>query len=171
MTRTVFHSSPGAFFLPTGLEDLAGYPLYLIVAAWGLRKGGVLTSVMVSRNFFISQGRARDILHYISHEGQSRIICERVPVLDGTHPFCKGLRIIDINIEDITLSNKEKTYKDCIENKSTSMILPQSLSVGDFRDSARDLRRWMVSRRNGEKVPELLLDNLWSGTANRTQTD
>ncbi|HAG1869108.1 TPA: hypothetical protein G8W79_004967 [Salmonella enterica] len=48
-------------------------PLYIAVAMWGLRED-TLTKV-VSRTFLLTQGRARDILHYIVHEGRSHVVC------------------------------------------------------------------------------------------------
>ena len=142
--------------LPPDVQDLTGHPLYLIIATWGLRNGYVLTTVLVSRTFFISQGQARDALHYIRHEGQNRIASEQVPLKNGAHPYSKGLRVLSVSLVD--------AYGQ--ENESGSLMMtvrtfPQVRFSrgrdGDTRQSERQLRQWMVSRRPGEVVPDVLL--------------
>ncbi|MDW4633432.1 CaiF/GrlA family transcriptional regulator, partial [Escherichia coli] len=41
--------------IPECVADLKGYPLYIIVAYWGLRNNKTLTTTDVSRNFLITQ--------------------------------------------------------------------------------------------------------------------
>ncbi len=154
MELTLSPSLKTTFCLPPDVQDLAGYPLYLIVASWGLRNGCVLTTVLVSRTFFISQGRARDALHYICHEGQTRVTSERVPLKSGAHPYSKGLRVLSVNLTDVALSEKEN-----VSQAVRARMLPQTQSSrgGGARESERLLRQWMISRRTGEAVPDVLL--------------
>lgn len=154
MALTLFPSLKTRFCLPSDVNDLLGYPLYLIVATWGLRNGCVLTTVMVSRTFFISQGRARDVLHYICHEGQTRITSESVLLKNGVHPYTKGLRVLSVNLADVSLQEKDS------ESRAVKVRTPpqtQTSRSGDSRESERLLRQWMVSRRQGEAVPDVLL--------------
>lgn len=142
------------FSLPPDVRDLAGYPLYLIVAAWGLRNGHVLSTVMVSRTFFISQGQARDVLHYMRHEGLSRVTSEQVPLKNGAHPYSKGVRVLSVNLTDVSPHEKEERAR------SRAVRLPPQTQPSrgrDTRESERRLRQWMVSRRPGEVVPDVLL--------------
>ncbi len=46
--------------IPECVADLKGYPLYIIVAYWGLRNNKTLTTTDVSRNFLITQQQSYD---------------------------------------------------------------------------------------------------------------
>ncbi|WP_370619554.1 hypothetical protein [Citrobacter meridianamericanus] len=139
--------------LPSGVEDLSGYPLHLIVAAWGLRHGYVLTTVIVSRAFLISQAQARVVLRYIRHEEQKHISSEQVPLKSGGHACSKGLRVLSVNLADITLQKREEGLQKVTVRKPPQTRLSPG---GDGRESERQLRQWMVSRRPGEVVPDAL---------------
>lgn len=141
------------FILPPEVRELAGYPLYLLIAAWGLRGHRVLTTALVSRTFLITQSQARDALHYIRHEGRIRVISESVPVRIGTHPFCRGLRIHAVDLRDIPASAKRRPADVTVPRALTTRLPQQTVA----QERQRRLRQWMVSRRAGEPVPSALL--------------
>lgn len=141
------------FRLPPGLEDLRGYPLYILIAVWGARQRHILTTALVSRAFFISQGQARDALHYMRHEGAQRVKSETVPLFDGMHPHCKGVRVLSVDLRDVPPEGKKQVVKVISYGNVTKRLPRQTLG----EDIQRRLRQWMVSRRAGEPVPSALL--------------
>lgn len=150
----LFYTTTGREFrLPPGMEDLRGYPLYLLIAAWGLRQRQILTTTRVSRRFYITQSQARDALHYIRHEARQRVSSESVPVRDGTHPFCKGLHILSVDLSGGPLVRKKRPVDVTTPKPHTPRMPRQTLE----KEAERRLRRWMVSRRPGEPVPSVLL--------------
>lgn len=152
----VFYSTTGQKFrLPPGMEDLRGFPLYILVAAWGLRQRQVLTTDRVSRRFYITQGQARDALHYIRHEGRLRVYSESVPVMDGMHPYCKGVRILSVDLSEGPVIGKRRPA-DVVTPRPLPARMPRQTLE---EERQRRLRQWMVSRRPGESVPSVLLLN------------
>jgi hypothetical protein len=150
----LFYSTTGQRFrLPSGMEDLRGYPLYVLIAAWGLRQRQLLTTACVSRRFYITQSQARDALHYIRHEGRLRICSESVPVMDGMHLYCKGIRILSVDLSEGPVIGKRRPPDVTTARPLTSRMPRQTLE----EERQRRLRQWMVSRRPGERVPPVLL--------------
>lgn len=150
----LFYSTTGQKFrLPSGMEDLRGYPLYILIAAWGLRQRQLLTTDRVSRRFYITQSQARDALHYIRHEGRLRICSESVPVMDGMHPYCKGIRILSVDLSEGPVIGKRRPPDVTTPRPLASRMPRQTLE----EERQRRLRQWMVSRRPGERVPPVLL--------------
>ena len=150
----LFYSTTGQRFrLPSGMEDLRGYPLYILIAAWGLRQRQLLTTACVSRRFYITQSQARDALHYIRHEGRLRICSESVPVMDGMHLYCKGIRILSVDLSEGPVIGKRRPPDVTTARPLTSRMPRQTLE----EERQRRLRQWMVSRRPGERVPPVLL--------------
>lgn len=141
------------FYLPPGLEDLRGYPLYILIAVWGVRQHHILTTTLVSRAFFITQSQARDALHYMRHEGGKRVKSETVPLFDGMHPHCKGVRVLSVDQRDVPVEEKRRTVGVISPGNVTERLPRQTLG----EDVQRRLRQWMVSRRAGEPVPSALL--------------
>lgn len=71
--------------LPPLVAGLSDQPLYIAVAMWGKLSGTLLTTETVSRTFSLPQGRARDVIHYIAHEGRSYVTSERLTLyVDGS---------------------------------------------------------------------------------------
>lgn len=70
--------------IPECVADLKGYPLYIIVAYWGLRNNKTLTTTDVSRNFLITQQQSYDVLTYIYQEAQKQITATNEHYLTST---------------------------------------------------------------------------------------
>lgn len=153
MNCTTLVTEERQFILPPEVIDLAGYPLYLVIATWGLRSQCTLTTALVSRAFLITQNQARDALHYIRNEGRTRIRCEFVPVRIDPHPFCRGIRIHSVDLQNIP-DNSKRRRVDATAQRSLSTRYPQQTGG---QEKLRNLRQWMISRRMGEPVPYLLL--------------
>lgn len=129
-----------------------GLPLYLTVALWGMRTRQLLTTETVAREFFIPQRNASDILHYIEHEGSRVIRCERVVVtgMAGPRGRRRALRILEVQLEAV-LPSEPRPPRPPEPRPGESGRAPRELS------DVRKLRQWMVSRRRGETVSEVLL--------------
>lgn len=149
--------------LPVEVVEMDDVPLYLAVAMWGMRQKRVITCEDVCRNFYISQRRASDILHYICHEGACFVVCERRKVVRAGNICRVGLRIHRV----ILLSPEENAEKSA-RRRSVSPPPASALtskSYSDQRDAsgARALSQWMTRRRPGDRVPEKLLQTATSG--------
>lgn len=149
----VFHSGGCTSHLPHEVKDLRGYPLHILIAAWGLRQRQVLTTQLVSRVFFITHSQARDVLYYIRHDSAGRIRSESVPLKDRGHPFCKGLRILSVEPGQVPAPDKRRPV-DVTVPKSNA-VKPERISGPE--NTLRALRQWLLSRRPGEPVPPGLL--------------
>ncbi|ELH6567415.1 CaiF/GrlA family transcriptional regulator, partial [Escherichia coli] len=79
--------------IPDNIKDLKGYPLYILVAHWGLRLNKIITTVDVSRVFMLTQQQARDVLHYIYHDARKSIACEKRVLINA-----QNRRIVAIKI-------------------------------------------------------------------------
>ncbi|WP_049849618.1 CaiF/GrlA family transcriptional regulator [Trabulsiella odontotermitis] len=146
---------PDGHLLPDNIQDLDHSPLYMAVACWGLRCNKILTTEVVSREFRITQQRARDALHYIRHEARDRITTEcivmTVPGLRRTIT-CKGLRVLGVNISALdAIRERPRAAPD--KGKHLQRLASQTTPL-------HQLRRWMVSRRTGEPVPGSLLEGV-----------
>lgn len=132
--------------LPAVVRDVAEQPLYIAVALWGLRCRMLLTTENVSRAFSLTQGRARDILHYISHEGRCHVTCERRILHTGQpgNSRCRALKIIRVDIPAQVKATKKKIRREP-PTLITREVIPRS-----ERDTLQELRRWMCQRRVGE---------------------
>lgn len=154
MSRKIRCATENVFHLPAGLEDMRGNPFYVLIAVWGLRKGQILTTTLVSRTFLITQNQARDALHYIRHDGASSVCSESVPIIEGKSPPGKGVRILAVNLsEKLPVPHKRPTEEKIALNSVSTRLPRQTPEV----NSLRRLRRWMVSRRCGELAPQELL--------------
>ncbi|ECA9682695.1 CaiF/GrlA family transcriptional regulator [Salmonella enterica subsp. enterica] len=134
--------------LPPVVADMIDQPLYIVVAMWGLREDTLLTTKVVSRTFLLTQGRARDILHYIVHEGRSHVVCNTLILSseNSGNDRCRALKIMQVN----------KASPDSVRRIRTS-VLTKSSSIASVRDiptgsmsELQSLRRWMCIRRTGE---------------------
>lgn len=138
------------FMVPGSVCDLKSHPLYVIVAFWGMRTQRLLTSVDVSRAFFISQQQARDVLHYICHEASGCIKSERVFILNEHKKKILALKIKNVSLEA------------CAQQKYFCRnIMPAIASERKTRSISENniivLRRWMCTRKRNEHVPSLLI--------------
>ncbi|MCU6388830.1 hypothetical protein KW818_06800 [Enterobacter quasiroggenkampii] len=141
---------PGGHTLPDAVSDLTDYPLYLAVAIWGLRTATILSTAVVSREFHITQQRARDALHYIRHEARSRVSAEDVPLaIPGLNrvSLYKGLRVSAVSAYEPPAAPHPSRKADSRARPCTRQKLTP----------AQRLRQWMVSRRPGLPVPDALL--------------
>ncbi len=58
--------------IPECVADLKGYPLYIIVAYWGLRNNKTLTTTDVSRNFLLHSNNLMMCLPTFTKKHRSR---------------------------------------------------------------------------------------------------
>lgn len=150
--KNVFTRVRDGFFhtLPDDVANLSDQPFYIAVAMWGLRRGTLLTSESVSRAFSITQGRARDIIHYISHEGGKHIICEKLILQVGStrRERRRALKIIYVEIiPDEVLRSLQKRG-----GGRTRVVPDKKNQVCRKLDETQFglLRRWMCQRRVGD---------------------
>lgn len=150
----IFTVYTDGYMLPDVVRDLGACPLYLAVAFWGQRCHNVLTTELVSREFRITQQRARDALHYIRHEACGRIDYENVtmsvPGLRRSSVY-KGLRILKVS--DAPAGERRMPAK---LPQNSSIARPLS-AKNKKHTPLNQLRQWMAIRRLGETVPESLL--------------
>lgn len=140
------------FFCPECVQDIQAQPLYIIVAFWGMRTGRLLTTEVVTRAFHVPQKTAKDILHYIDHEGRCHISSRRfIQNEPATGRRC-ALRILDVK-EPPEMSASSKRKLD---------FLPESVAPAVSRPCVpltklQKLRQWMLSRKQHEQVPPELM--------------
>ncbi|ENY0943349.1 CaiF/GrlA family transcriptional regulator [Salmonella enterica] len=146
--------------LPDGMADLSGAPLYVTVAVWGLRLKRFITTDDVARNFCITQQQARDVLHYIGHEGARWVESERRVIIRDARGRQTGLLIRAVTMPEPADIRPRRRHPQ-IPPRSEMPPSGQT-PVADRHAQIKTLRAWMVNRRPGEPVPEDLL---------RTQTN
>ncbi|MGT4033869.1 CaiF/GrlA family transcriptional regulator [Escherichia coli] len=96
--------------IPECVADLKGYPLYIIVAYWGLRNNKTLTTTDVSRNFLITQQQSYDVLTYIYQEAQKQITATKRTLFNEHKRRISAFRILDIDKGILRTPKK----RDCI---------------------------------------------------------
>ncbi|TKU63908.1 CaiF/GrlA family transcriptional regulator [Citrobacter sp. wls713] len=142
------------FFCPECVRDMQSQPLYIIVAFWGMRTGRLLTMEVVSREFHIPQRVAKDILHYIEHEGRNHICSRRFIQNEPTTGRRCALRILDVqDPQEIPASSGAKL--DLLSEAAAPAVKQQLRPVTKFQQ----LRQWMLSRKQNEQPPQGLIEN------------
>ena len=140
------------FFCPECVQDIQAQPLYIIVAFWGMRTGKLLTVEAVSREFHIPQRTAKDILHYIEHEGRNHICSRRFIQNEPATGRRRALRILDIqDPQEIPASSGAKL--DFLSEAVAPAVKQQLRPVTKFQQ----LRQWMLSRKQHEQIPPELM--------------
>lgn len=127
--------------IPECVADLKGYPLYIIVAYWGLRNNKTLTTTDVSRNFLITQQQSYDVLTYIYQEAQNE-----------HKRRISAFRILDIDKGILRTPKKEIAYASYDNIPTVTMKSTRC----EIQDSFTELRRWMCSRKTGDRVEVFL---------------
>lgn len=142
------------FFCPECVRDMQSQPLYIIVAFWGMRTGRLLTMEVVSREFHIPQRAAKDILHYIEHEGRNHICSRRFIQNEPTTGRRCALRILDVqDPQEMPASSGAKL--DFLSETVVPAVKQQLRPVTKFQQ----LRQWMLSRKQNEQPPQELIEN------------
>ncbi|EJF4886173.1 CaiF/GrlA family transcriptional regulator [Salmonella enterica] len=165
MSVTVQQAGPReGWHLPVEVSEMEDAPLYLAVAMWGMRQKRVITCEDVCRNFYISQRRASDILHYICHEGARFVVCERRKVLRAG-----GCRV-GLRIQQVVVPSPEEYAEPPVRRRYVSpppVSTPASKTYSGRRDASgvRALRQWMTRRHPRDRVPEKLLQTAPGGEA------
>lgn len=140
------------FFCPECVQDIQAQPLYIIVAFWGMRTGKLLTVEAVSREFHIPQRTAKDILHYIEHEGRNHICSRRFIQNEPATGRRRALRILDVqDPQEIPASSGAKL--DFLSEAVAPAVRHQLRPVTKFQK----LRQWMLSRKQHEQIPPELM--------------
>lgn len=153
--------------LPYEVAEMNDVPLYLVVAMWGLRLKRVITSEDVSRNFYISQRRASDVLYYICHEGTRFVSCERRKVMQKGKLYRRGVFIREVTLP---LTDEYKLVRRRNIPKPQS-IMPRKTRMCDDITGIKALRQWMVLRQMGEPIPDALLCVSSSGQKHAQETE
>lgn len=136
------------FSCPECVQDLQAQPLYIIVAFWGMRTGRLLTVELVSREFHIPQRTAKDILHYIDHEGRNHIRSIRFIQNEPTTGRRRALRILDVqDPQDIPASSGAK------QDFLSKAVAPAARQPLRPLTKFQKLRQWMLSRKQHEQAP------------------
>ena len=126
MNEKIYCSKPEGqkrWRLPPGMADMTEAPLYLAVAVWGLRLERVITIDDISRNFCITQRQASDVLHYITHEGTTRVKFERRVIIRDVRGRRTGLRIRAVTMPE----------PDEIRPRRKKKVVPPPPSGAGFR--------------------------------------
>ncbi|EEC6702076.1 CaiF/GrlA family transcriptional regulator [Salmonella enterica] len=142
---------------PPEIVYLGELPLYQAVACWSLLLERAVTVADVSQGFHVSERRASDVLHYITHdaldviESESRVVrClqgrrKTVRVLSVQSPlFCRTQKagVPQWSVSPGSRGRTAGNGRKCRENNRSEVI--------------QALRTWFVSRRQGERVPEVV---------------
>lgn len=129
---------------PDCVRDITEEPLYVAVAYWGLRTNQLVTIESIIRDFHVTIKKATDVLSYIENDGSLFISFERgkCKIPGCFSEMTSGLRILDINESALRKFSRQKKR---VRNDKLS-------------PNIRALRRWMVSRKNVEPVPQALLE-------------
>lgn len=148
----------GDWLYPPELAHLGDIPLYQAVACWSLLLEDAVTAVEVSRAFHVSERRASDVLHYITHDALDVIQseCRIVRCQQGRR---KAVRVL--SVQSPLFYRQKKT----VGSNSKDPCCRRGRIDGNGRkgresqrsEAVRALRAWFVSRRQGEKVPEVVL--------------
>ncbi|EJF5505679.1 CaiF/GrlA family transcriptional regulator [Salmonella enterica] len=131
--------TPEAYRLPEGLgeERFERVPLYMLVAWWLLRRGAPATVRDVCDAFGISPRRAGDIFLYL--HSNEKITCQRLWLTTPSGKRSRGLTVTSVGTAP---ARKGRGPVRRMSRKGTSSR------------EARDLRRWVASRRVGDAVPD-----------------
>ncbi|HFP4037291.1 TPA: CaiF/GrlA family transcriptional regulator [Escherichia coli] len=141
--------------IPDNIKDLKGYPLYILVAHWGLRLNKIITTVDVSRVFMLTQQQARDVLHYIYHDARKSIACEKRVLINAQNRRIVAIKITAISDEIYQTPKKEIKYHST--DNAQALRKQESLPKQPLQlDTLTTLRRWMCSRRPGERAGVLI---------------
>ncbi|HFJ8673762.1 CaiF/GrlA family transcriptional regulator (plasmid) [Salmonella enterica] len=138
--------------IPECVADLKGYPLYIIVAYWGLRNNKTLTTTDVSRNFLITQQQSYDVLTYIYQEAQKQITATKRTLFNEHKRRISAFRILDIDKGILRTPKKEIAYASYDNIPTVTMKSTRC----EIQDSFTELRRWMCSRKTGDRVEVFL---------------
>ncbi|EHB3750474.1 hypothetical protein QNC13_003151 [Salmonella enterica] len=141
--------------LPPLVAGLSDQPLYIAVAMWGKLSGTLLTTETVSRTFSLPQGRARDVIHYIAHEGRSYVTSERLTLyVDGSvSPRRRALKIRHVEKIPPGTLRATRSRNRIVARPRTDRIPPEN--PAECPTQLELLRRWMCRRRVGDVwVPE-----------------
>ena len=142
------------FFCPECVQDLQAQPLYIIVAFWGMRTGRLLTVELVSREFHIPQRTAKDILHYIEHEGRNHICSRRFIQNEPTTGRRRALRILDVQ-EPQKIPASPGAKLDFLSEPVAPVAKQPFRPLTKFQK----LRQWMLSRKQNEQAPPELTED------------
>lgn len=129
------------------MADLKGYPLYIIVAYWGLRNNKTLTTTDVSRNFLITQQQSYDVLTYIYQEAQKQITATK-RTLFNEHKE----ELVRSGFLILTKAYCAPQKRDCICSYDNIPTVTMKSTRCEIQDSFTELRRWMCSRKTGDRV-------------------
>ncbi len=141
--------------LPSLVAELSDQPLYIAVAMWGKLSGTLLTTEIVSRTFSLTQGRARDVIHYIAHEGRKYVTSERLILyVDGSvNPRRRALKIRHVEKIPPGTLRATRPRNRIVARSRADRIPPGNSAVCPTQ--LQLLRRWMCQRRVGDVwIPE-----------------
>lgn len=141
--------TPQPFLLPEGFSiyRYSSMPLYMIVAYWALAQRRPVTVKDVRTSFGITIRRASDLLEYISEKCSDSIKVD----YHLAYPF-KGKKLKRREWTVLSIEDSPENYNIDIRKPPKINIIPSPEYTRHY-----DLRKWMISRKYGEKVPINLL--------------
>ena len=157
MTNNMVHRArkPQSYQIPPELMGTTylNYPLYLIIAYWALLLAEPVTVRDVRLAFNISLRRASDMLEYLTEQGGKVVQAECFLLPPSGKSKCKrrAWRIFSVNGE------KARVFK--------STLLPKETLKSPSEDTTpeacfSELRRWAISRKAGDLIPEHLIEKI-----------
>lgn len=142
---------------------LRGAPLYQAVAYWVLLEGRHVTVRNVSEAFCLTTRKARDVLHYITHEAGTAVDADIDERRDPSSPSRGGRGVKTVYIRRVYPhlfpQKKQKETQPDRPEKAKTVASGRKARPGtaDEHCGIQTLRKWFVSRRPGEPVPEIRL--------------
>lgn len=143
---------------PAEIAHLVDMPLYLAVAYWSLSLKRAVTVAEVARAFYISESQARDALHYIANDACDVIKSETRMSIGQQGRYHKTVCVLSVQ-SGVFNRQKKVPVMPLAEKNTDSYHLPELLRRAgrDNDERIKQLRTWFVSRRKGEKIPDMYL--------------
>lgn len=143
-----------SYQIPESVSDISEQPLYILIASWGLRNKKILTTDIVAKNFFITQRRAMDIMHYIKNEGRKNVDFEKVILFHGVYG---NIRVQALKIKSVVLLPPQKINKERYNDSFKLVEIEQKKNVFSVKttDEFSMIKRWLISRKVGSHFSDI----------------
>ncbi|HCM1955515.1 TPA: CaiF/GrlA family transcriptional regulator [Salmonella enterica subsp. salamae serovar 9,46:z4,z24:z39:z42] len=139
---------------PPEITHLGITVLYQAIACWALLQEKPVTVLDVSLAFQVTERRASDVLHYITHDAGDTVQSE-TKVIRCPRGRRKAVRVL--SVYSPLFFRQKKSGKQQHQAKNSS-----GRKKRETCESTQHLRTWFVSRRTGE---------VWSDGTSRTDRD
>lgn len=141
---------------PSEIVHLGAMPFYQAVACWSLLLGRAVTVSDVSQEFHVTERRASDVLHYITHDASDVIVSES-RIINCPQGRRIAVRVFSVQSRLFFRPGKTPHSEMGIFRKGRGKIGNGRKCRELHRSEAvLALRAWFVSRRQGERAPEVV---------------